>query len=101
MKRSIPGAFHAVSKAQKRADLGLPPENEMSPLFPLVFSLLGLALLALLVLRIRELNRQASLKRHRSTQAGLCDMINYAAVVEDGVVIGKNGALLAGWRYSA
>ena len=73
----------------------------MHPLIPVLFALVGLAFLALLLCRILELNRAASLKRHRSTVAGLCDLINYAAVVADGVVIGKSGCLIAGWRYHA
>ena len=31
--------------------------------------------------------------------AGLADLLNYAAVVDDGVIVGKNGALMAAWLY--
>ncbi|MBW0000365.1 MAG: conjugal transfer protein TrbE [Verrucomicrobia bacterium] len=73
----------------------------MNPLIPVLFALVGLAFLALLLCRTLELNRSVSLRRHRSTVAGLCDLINYAAVAADGVVIGKSGCLIAGWRYHA
>jgi type IV secretion system protein VirB4 len=59
----------------------------------------GLVLCFLLWLQVREVSQVSSLKRHRSKQAGLADLLNYAAVVEDGVVICKNGGLLAAWSY--
>ena len=40
------------------------------------------------------------LRRHRSTAAGVADLLNYAAVVADGVIAGKNGALIAAWTYT-
>ena len=61
---------------------------------------LGLLLLAMLWARLRAVNETLQLKRHRSSEPGVCDLLNYAAVVSDGVVIGKNGALIAGWEYS-
>ena len=39
------------------------------------------------------------LRQHRSTDAGLADLLNYAAMVDDGVIVGKNGAFLAAWIY--
>jgi type IV secretion system protein VirB4 len=63
-------------------------------------SLIGLLLLTMLYWRLREIDRSCLLKRHRTREAGLCDLLNYAAVVSDGVVIGKNGALIAAWEYT-
>jgi len=40
------------------------------------------------------------LNKHRSKQAGLADLLNYAAVVDDGIIVGKNGALMAAYLYS-
>ena len=37
----------------------------------------------------------------RNRQVAFTDLLNYAAVVDDGVVIGKNGAFMAGWIYQA
>lgn len=40
-----------------------------------------------------------NLRRHRKTDPGFCDLLNYAAVVADGVVLNKNGSLMAAWLY--
>lgn len=39
------------------------------------------------------------LKAFRSTKPGLADLLNYAAVIDDGIILGKDGSLLAGWYY--
>ena len=57
----------------------------------------GLVLLALLVLCIGSVHATRTLQRHRRRDAGLADLLNYAAVVADGVIVGKNGAFLAAW----
>ncbi|MCT4533748.1 conjugal transfer protein TrbE [Halodesulfovibrio sp.] len=41
-----------------------------------------------------------SLKEFRHKDKSLADMLPYAAMVENGVVLCKDGSLLAGWRYS-
>src|ERR1700756_4147988 len=66
----------------------------------LMIAVAGLILVGMLYWRLREVDQTLQLKRHRSGEAGVCDLLNYAAVVADGVVIGKNGALIAGWEYS-
>lgn len=40
-----------------------------------------------------------ALKEYRSTAAGLPDLLNYAAMIDDGIVINKDGSLLAAWYY--
>ena len=60
---------------------------------------LGSLLLFMLWLRIRAVDAEAQLKRHRAKQAGFADLLNYAAVVDDGILVGKNGALMAAWLY--
>ncbi|HEY0793475.1 MAG TPA: conjugal transfer protein TrbE, partial [Chthoniobacterales bacterium] len=69
----------------------------------LLVSIAGVGLLAcaLLLVRVREVSRVAGLKRHRSKEAGLSDLLNHAAVVGDGVVVCKDGALMAAWEYRA
>ena len=67
-------------------------------LFAISFA--GLVLIGMLYWRLREVDQTLQLKRHRSTEPGVCDLLNYAAVVANGVVIGKNGALMAGWEYT-
>ena len=66
----------------------------------LTISLVGSVLVGLLYVRLREVDRTLQLKRHRAQDEALCDLLNYAAVVDDGVVMGKNGALFAGWEYT-
>lgn len=56
-------------------------------------------MLFLLFLRIRAANSSLELRRHRSKSAGFADLLNYAAVVDDDVIVGKNGSFMAVWIY--
>jgi type IV secretion/conjugal transfer VirB4 family ATPase len=38
-------------------------------------------------------------REHRTEPAGLCDWLLWAYLVDEGVVLGKDGSLLAGWSY--
>ncbi|HGY1948819.1 TPA: VirB4 family type IV secretion/conjugal transfer ATPase [Escherichia coli] len=60
---------------------------------------LGAVLLFILFARIRAVDAELKLKKHRSKDAGLSDLLNYAAVVDDGVIVGKNGSFMASWLY--
>jgi type IV secretion system protein VirB4 len=62
-------------------------------------AVLGAALLLILFARIRAVDAELKLKKHRSKDAGLADLLNYAAVVDDGVIVGKNGSFMAAWLY--
>lgn len=42
----------------------------------------------------------AHLREHRTEPHGLADLLNWGFMVDDGVVLQKDGSLLAGWRYS-
>jgi len=64
-----------------------------------VLASLGGLMLLLLYTRIRAVNNEAKLKKHRSKDAGFADLLNYAAMVDDGVIVGKNGSLMAAWLY--
>ena len=61
----------------------------MDPMTFLLGGATGAALTAL-VARTRE---------HRASPAGLADLLNWAFLVDDGVVLQKDGALLAALRY--
>lgn len=65
----------------------------------ITLALVGAALLLILFARIRTAGTERQLKRHRSRDAGLADLLNYAAVVDDGVIVGKNGSFMAAWLY--
>jgi type IV secretion system protein VirB4 len=60
---------------------------------------LGVLLLIILVNRILAVDAELKLKKHRAKDAALADLLNYAAVVDDGVILGKNGSFLAAWIY--
>ena len=60
---------------------------------------LGALMLFVLYSRIRAANDEVELKKHRSKAAGFADLLNYAAVVDDGVIVGKNGSFMAAWLY--
>jgi len=62
-------------------------------------AILGSALLLILVARLWRVDQEHKLTKHRSKEAGLADLLNYAAVVDDGVIVGKNGSLMAAWLY--
>ncbi len=60
---------------------------------------MGIVMLALLFGRIQSVDAGNRLKKYRSKDEGLADLLNYAAVVDDGVIIGKNGSFMAAWMY--
>ena len=60
---------------------------------------LGILMLLVLYWRIRAAHHEGELKKHRSRTAGFADLLNYAAVIDDGVIVGKNGSFMAAWLY--
>lgn len=40
------------------------------------------------------------LKEYRSKARGLSDLLNYAALVDEGIILNKDGSFTAGWLYS-
>ncbi|MFO2564006.1 conjugal transfer protein TrbE [Legionella pneumophila serogroup 1] len=64
-----------------------------------LISIAGLLLLGTLFSATRMKSRKHNVKKYRSHTAGLVDLLNYAAVVDDGVIIGKNGSFMAAWLY--
>lgn len=56
---------------------------------------LGILLVLILVQRLMTVDKELKLKKHRAKDAGLADLLIHAAVVDDGVIVGKNGALMA------
>ena len=41
-----------------------------------------------------------NLQRKSDRLVGFPDLLNYAALIDPGVILLKDGSLLAGWRYS-
>ena len=73
----------------------------MTATIPIIIAVLGAGMLLILYSRIRMTDAEIGLRRHRSRDAGFADLLNYAAVVDDGVIVGKNGAFTAAWLYQA
>src|SRR5690242_5751509 len=65
----------------------------------LTFGALGLVLVLLLLQILRKARDASRLEPHRYRGEGTADLLNYAALIEDGIVVGKDGALMAAWRY--
>ena len=67
---------------------------------PLIFgvqAILCLCLMGMLIVAINKHRRIQTTDRRMS----LADMLNYSSVIEDGIVLCKNGALMAAWAYTA
>ena len=61
----------------------------------ILIAICGAILLLMLFIRIRDADKEQKLDRHRSRAIGFADLLVYAAVVEEGVIVGKNGSLMA------
>ncbi|TWI62556.1 type IV secretion system protein VirB4 [Pseudoduganella lurida] len=68
---------------------------------PITFgvSALGTAMLAMLFGRVRAVDTTGRLAKHRSGEPALADLLVYAAMVDDGIIVGKNGSFIAAWLY--
>lgn len=60
----------------------------------------GLLLFVMLIRRIREVGDLQKLQRYRSKKAGVCDLLNYSLLADNGVIACKSGALMAAWTYT-
>ena len=54
----------------------------------IAIAIIGLILLVLLISLIINADKERKLAKHRSKDASVADLLNYAAVIEDGVVVG-------------
>lgn len=62
-------------------------------------AVLSLILVLVLFYRLLQVDTALKLKKFRSKDAGLSDLLTYAAVIDDGIIITKGGALMASWLY--
>jgi len=65
----------------------------------ITIAVIGSGLLTILFARLLMVESELKLKRYRSKDASLADLLNYAAVIDDGVIVGKDGSLMAAWLY--
>lgn len=72
----------------------------MMSIFLILIAGLGLVLIGTLSFQVSQQQAAIKLKAYQNQQAGLADLLNFAAVVDDGVIVGKNGALMAAWLYA-
>ncbi len=70
-------------------------------MMPLIIGIaaLGLVFLATLGKQVYGFHSQASLKRHRTKETGLADLLMYSALVADDVIVCKNGAFMMAWLF--
>ena len=61
-------------------------------------SALGIAAVFFLVFHARIVAGNG-LKRHRSGNPGVAELLNWATVVDNGVILNKNGSLMAAWVF--
>lgn len=61
---------------------------------------IGLVLFVVLSMGIQRAANTVKLQRHRSREAGMVDLLNYASMVDDGVLVCKSGAFMAAWIYA-
>ena len=63
------------------------------------FSGSGVVMLFILFMRINVVGSKSKLVKHRSKEPGFVDLLIYASVVDEGVIVGKDGSLMAAWAY--
>ena len=60
---------------------------------------LGLCLLGIMICLIKKMVDRVNLNKYRSKKTAFADLLNYASEPADGVVVLKNGALMACFEY--
>lgn len=66
----------------------------------ITIAIMGTVLIVALFALVYKNAKTNKLDRFRSKDAGMADLLNYAAMVDDGVIVGKNGSFMAAWLYS-
>jgi len=59
----------------------------------------SLVLVFLLFSHYKKVCKLSSLNKYRQTSDGLCDLLNSIEVIDDGVILTKNGSLVAAFEY--
>ncbi|WP_010188096.1 VirB4 family type IV secretion/conjugal transfer ATPase [Sphingomonas sp. PAMC 26605] len=68
--------------------------------FAITIAVMGTILIVALFALVLKNAKTNKLDQFRSKEAGMADLLNYAAMVDDGVIVGKNGSFMAAWLYS-
>lgn len=69
----------------------------ISPFLVIAVALLLSAVVAIVFLELGGVRKQLSLRAMRNPRKGFSDLLVYAALIKPGVVLNKDGALMAGW----
>lgn len=67
----------------------------MNTVIPVLVALIGLILLGMMLAFYLRMVKEYHLKKNRSEDEAVADMLIYAAVVDDGVIVCKNGSFMA------
>lgn len=62
-------------------------------------AIMGIIAVLMLAYRWHEADEERRLRRWRGKDEAVADLLNYASVVDDGIIVGKNGAFMAAWVY--
>ncbi|EHT8580969.1 conjugal transfer protein TrbE [Salmonella enterica] len=71
----------------------------MNTTIPVLVALIGLVLLGMMLVVYQRMVKDHHLKKNRSKDEALADLLNSAAVVDDGVIVCKNGSFMASFFY--
>ena len=64
-----------------------------------LFAVAGILMLGVLASLIYATSSSVRLSTHRARQKGFSELLNYAALVDDGIILGKDGSLSASYYY--
>lgn len=71
----------------------------MNTVIPVLVALIGLILLGMMLAFYLRMVKEYHLKKNRSEDEAVADMLMYAAVVDDGVIVCKNGSFMASFFF--
>lgn len=63
----------------------------------LIFIVLAFIFILMIAARLGVLNKKFKLSKYRKQQEGVNDLIKYHMMIDDGLIITKDGSLIAGW----
>ena len=66
-----------------------------------VITIVGMISLLLFVDFLNQVLQGKKFLKKRQKRTGFSDLLNYAAYIEDGIIICKDGSLMAAWEYKS
>lgn len=65
----------------------------------LFIAVLGIALVLILAIQLYNFDEFKKLKKFRSKDEGLADLLLCDVLIDDGIILNKNGSLMVAWEY--